>query len=104
MLVSISPPTPEKKPPLALKFQWTVTKKILNDSDRLLVFGFGFNPYYQAILKLLRKNNQNIKSVLLVSLSDKTKIGKGIWPGAEIINFRPPPLDGNKITDWILKD
>lgn len=69
-------PTPEKRPPKELKFDWTLADTILRNSTKLLVFGFAFNPYDEALLTLLKDGGRNLKSVLLVNLHSKVDQAK----------------------------
>ena len=45
--------TPEKSVPDSLRETWNLAAGILSRSDRLLVFGFAFNPYDAALLEHL---------------------------------------------------
>ena len=45
----IVPPGPEKTPPSELAATWELARGILSKADRLVVFGFGFNLYDQAL-------------------------------------------------------
>jgi len=47
-------PTPEKEPPKRLQFVWELAERILEQARRLVVFGFAFNPYDEAVLNLLQ--------------------------------------------------
>lgn len=85
----IVPPVPEKIPAPELLEVWSLAASILHRSDRLLVFGFAFNPYDEAILKLLRDSGRKVTKVILVDIAPNTKAAQAIWPDAEIVGFRP---------------
>ena len=58
-------PTPEKTPPPELAFEWELARDILQGSRALLVFGFAFNPYDEALLTHLRQHGRNLEHVIL---------------------------------------
>src|SRR5687767_4652040 len=58
-------PTPEKEPSELLKFHWGLAEQILNNTTDLVVFGFAFNPYDQAVLDLLESSGKNLRRVVL---------------------------------------
>jgi hypothetical protein len=53
-------PTPEKLPPPELAFAWDTARDILLRSKVILVFGFAFNPYDEALLKLLQQHGRKL--------------------------------------------
>lgn len=98
---NIVPPIPEKKPPKSLEFHWQTAEKVLKQTTRLLVFGFGFNHYDEAIRDLLKKAGQNINSVLLVNRSSKQESARELWPSADISWSLPPPEGQEQIRKWL---
>jgi len=94
-------PTPEKEPSKLLKFHWGLAKQILKSTSDLIVFGFAFNPYDQAVLNLLKSAGNNIRRVLLVDISPKTDLTKTLWPQAEILTSLPPPEGQEVISNWL---
>jgi hypothetical protein len=94
-------PTPEKTPPDQLRREWLLAASVLQDSSRLLVFGFGFNPYDEAILCHLRANGRRIRDVMLVDTSPKPDLAKQVWPDS-LVSSAPPPPDGTaEIDAWL---
>jgi hypothetical protein len=93
-------PTREKDVPKALKSTWNLAEDILNQSTRLLVFGFAFNPYDQLVMDLLRLHGSNISSVLLIDVAPKLEAARQVWPHASIACCPPPPHGRALITDW----
>ncbi len=83
-------PTPEKVPPVALADQWELAGRILRRSERLVVFGFAFNPYDESVLTLFRTEGQNLRRILLIDPDPpKARVG-AMWPNAEIATLMPP--------------
>lgn len=94
-------PTPEKKTPESLRLVWELAKSILNKATKLLVFGFAFNPYDEAVLNLLQTEGKNIKSVLLIDIESRYDRAKKIWPRANILSIEPPPEGNAGIRNWL---
>lgn len=95
-------PTPEKQPPPSLEFEWELATRILKRSTCLIVFGFAFNPYDEAVLNLLKNSGSNIRSVLLIDIDPNIERVRQLWPDIEITACLPPP-DGNvAIRDWAI--
>jgi hypothetical protein len=94
-------PTPEKEPSDLLKPHWNLAEQILNNTLDLLVFGFAFNPYDQAVLKLLESSGKNLQRVLLIDIYPKIDSAKSVWPQAEILSSPPPPEGQEFITNWL---
>lgn len=94
-------PTPEKKTPSKLRREWELSAQILRDSSRLLVFGFAFNPYDEALLNHLRINAGHIQKVMLVDISPRPDRAEKIWPQAEVSSMLPPPDGEEEITLWV---
>ena len=93
-------PTPEKVPSDNLKHVWNLAKKILKESSRIIFFGFSFNSYDKAVLKLL-KDTVKINKVLLIDIHSKKEIAEDIWPDA-MIDFCKPNLSVTKFCqNWI---
>ena len=98
----IVPPTPEKKPPATLESVWNLGEEILQDSIELIIFGFAFNPYDDALLKYFRQNGRHIKRLLIIDPNPNKRAARKLWPKAkiEVINERSKFISG--INDWIL--
>jgi len=71
-------PTPEKEPSELLKFHWGLAEQILNNTTDLVVFGFAFNPYDQAVLDLLESSGKNLRRVVLIDIFPKTDAAKSL--------------------------
>jgi hypothetical protein len=96
----IVPPTPQKEPPEVLSHVWTLAGRILERADSLLVFGSAFNPYDEAVLKLLQRAGRKLKSVLLVDIDPKTHAARDLWPVAKVTSCLPPPSGDRCIECW----
>jgi hypothetical protein len=93
-------PIPEKRPDIRMKEVWSLAKSILNRSSKIIFFGFSFNSYDKAVLKLL-KDAKNIKKVLIIDINSTVDKAKEIWPKAKI-DFCKPELGFEKLySDWI---
>ena len=93
-------PTPEKQPPDELADMWAHAETALTRADRLLVFGFAFNPYDEALLGLLRAAGQRLSSVLIVDPHPQVERAAALWPKAKVASCAPPPHQDAKIADW----
>ena len=96
----IVPPTPEKRPPEVLGHVWDLAGRILERADALLVFGFAFNPYDEAVLKLLQSAGRNLESVLVVDIDPKIGLARDLWPVATVTSCLPPPSGDRSIEHW----
>ncbi len=97
----IVPPTPDKRPPENLQYEWELARNILGASTHLLVFGYGFNPYDQAVLELLKDNGKNLKRVLIIDTKPNVWAALNhLWPHAEIVYAEPPPYGREMIQLW----
>lgn len=94
-------PTPEKRPPKELESDWTLADTILRNSTKLLVFGFGFNRYDEALLTLLKDAGKNLQSVLLINLHSKVEQAKKLWSSADITPCLPPPEGDSILSHWL---
>jgi hypothetical protein len=96
-------PTPEKTPPKTLQGVWRLAEDILKKTEYLIVFGFAFNPYDEAVLELLKSSRDNMKSILIVDIKPNAYKAKHIWPHAdEIRGCEPPPNGLSEINEWII--
>ena len=93
-------PTPEKGPPASLEGVWRLASSILERASGLLVFGFSFNPYDEAVLGLLRRSGQNLRSVLLIDVGPRLERARGLWPHAAVSSSKPPPSGDRDIRGW----
>ncbi len=91
-------PTPEKIPPTALAGVWELAGRILERARRLVVFGFAFNPYDEALLNHLAKHGRGLETVVLVDIAPNPDRAKQLWPLAEVRALRPPPEDRAELT------
>ena len=89
----IVPPSPEKTAPEDLQVQWDLARSIIAGSNKLVVFGFGFNPYDAAFLQLLREAGTDLDEVELIDLWPNEAAATDLWPKARIVS-RPPSLAG----------
>lgn len=94
-------PTPEKSPPEVLLDTWGLSEHILTAASSLLVFGFAFNPYDEAVLAHLKAAGKNLRSIALVDLACREDSARALWPHADFVSFRPPPEDGMRIAEWL---
>jgi len=62
----------------------------LRCSERLLVFGFAFNPYDESVLSLFRTDGSNLKNILLIDPDPPRERAAAIWPNANITAAPPP--------------
>ncbi len=93
-------PTPQKKRPKSLRSVWELAEYILTSATRLVIFGFAFNPYDQAVLDLLLSVRQNMESVLLIDIEPKMEHAHNLWPNAAITSCKPPPEGDTEIQSW----
>lgn len=93
-------PTPEKTPaPLASV--WQLAGRILEQSSRLLVFGFAFNPYDDALLSHIATHGRGLETVILVDISPNLDGAKQVWPHSEVKAFPPPPDGSAELAEWL---
>ena len=79
-----------KEPPESLAHIWQLAEAILSPATEVIVFGFAFNPYDKAVLRLLRACSVNTRTVQLINTSPKPDRATAIWTGAEIVCKQPP--------------
>lgn len=92
-------PTPEKIPPDALTREWQLGAQVLRETTHLISFGFGFNPYDEALLSYLSEHGTNIKYVTLVDICPNRERATTIWPKAEV-NVVLPPREDQDVRAW----
>ena len=97
-------PTPEKRPPAELREQWVLSSRILGRASRLLVFGFGFNEYNEAVLLHLAHAGQNVREVVIVDVCSRETAAAQLWPRAQIRSYQPPPEGLSGIQAWLKRD
>jgi hypothetical protein len=93
-------PTPEKRPPPELAFEWELAGDILQRSRVLLIFGFAFNPYDEALLAHLRQQGRNLEQVILVDKNPRNDRASALWPHASV-RALSPPLENEDLGAWI---
>lgn len=96
-------PTLEKKAPDALKNAWILAKNIFSNAKRIIVFGFAFNPYDEAVLDLLRISGAHIKCILLIDIDPPIERAHAVWPNAQIATALPPSAGTDRILAWLRK-
>jgi len=94
-------PVPEKTPPDLLQPVWELGEHILNRSRQLVVFGFAFNPYDEAVLNLLRTASRSVNSVLVIDRTPQQARAQSIWPKAQIHCCQPEPDGHSDIQTWL---
>jgi hypothetical protein len=82
-------PTAEKNPPASLREVWRLAERTLSRATDLVVFGFAFNPYDEAVLSLLRECPA-LERVQLINRDPPIDRAKAIWPHACVTAERPP--------------
>lgn len=94
-------PTPEKTRPAALGGVWELAGRILEQSSRLLVFGFAFNPYDEALLSHIAHHGHGLETVMLLDINPNLDGAKQVWPHAEV-RVLPPPSEGSgEFAEWL---
>jgi hypothetical protein len=93
-------PTAEKQPPESLKSVWDLAERILQRASCLVVFGFAFNPYDEAVLNLLKCGGSNLKSILLIDIEPKIERVRQLWPDIMITSCQPPLKGNAEIQEW----
>lgn len=93
-------PTPEKTPPSCLDTEWKLFSQILSVSNCILIFGFAFNPYDEAVLNYLKQYGSHIEHVIVVDKIHKPDRIASIWPRACVQLLTPPPKDDDSQGKW----
>jgi hypothetical protein len=96
-------PTPEKIAPADLASQWELASLILKESTHLLVFGFAFNPYDEALLNHLQEYGSSIKQVIVIDKDPKPDHVRQILPPAHVCVLPPPPGEEQEYKSWFAK-
>lgn len=96
----IVPPSPEKKPPPELRHVWDLGRSILKSSNSLVVFGFAFNPYDEALLDFLQSNGEALTRVLLIDPYPNTLAASKLWPQATISTIASLDMLYDDLTSW----
>lgn len=86
----IVPPITEKKAPAILKDQWSLAGHLLSECSTLVVFGFSFNEYDQAIRQFFQRKLSPKAEIIFVDLVDPTQ--------------RLAPIFGTRTTKFISAD
>jgi len=95
-------PTPEKQPPRELQDQWNLSSTILGQSSRIIVFGFAFNEYDQAVLAHLANKGRSLVEVAIIDVCSREEAAKRVWPGARVQWFQPSPQAFNALRAWLI--
>jgi hypothetical protein len=96
-------PTPEKRPPNELRDQWDLSTRILNKASRILVFGFAFNDYDEAVLTHLRESGKNLEEAAIVDICSREDAARHLRPKSNIRSFQPPSEKLEEIQAWLRK-
>ncbi len=67
----IVPPMAEKTPHETFAWEWAEAARHLKRARRLVIFGFAFNPYDQAIRTLFRTNSENLEELISIDPFDQ---------------------------------
>ena len=94
-------PTPEKSMPDSLRDVWDLAARILGRSDRLVVFGFAFNPYDGALLEHLAAHGRSLRHVAVIDICPDLERVTRVWPGATAVALRPPPVGLTDLDRWL---
>ena len=94
-------PTPEKGAPDSLRKVWDLAARILNRSDRLVVFGFAFNPYDEALLEHLAGHGRSLRHVAVIDIRPNLERVARVWPRAIAVALRPPPAGLPDLNRWL---
>lgn len=95
------PPVPEKTAPPDLRQTWALARKILKQADQMVVFGFAFNPYDQALLELIRQASGHVQRVLLMDPYPRIDMAKDTWPRAQVSTASTVPLFLKDLKRWL---
>jgi len=93
-------PAEDKEPPVSLRGVWRLAETILEGASALLVFGFAFNPYDEAVLGLLLRAGQDLQTVLLIDIEAKVERARHLWPHAAVSSSKPPPAGDPDVRSW----
>jgi len=94
-------PAPEKVPPPQLQHVWATAHSIISDSIELIVFGFAFNPYDEAVLDLLRQAGRSLQKVLVIDPSPPIDRVRALWPHVEASSCPSPPRGDDILRTWL---
>ena len=93
-------PGPEKTAPPELVRTWRLAAAFLEEAEQMVIFGFAFNPYDVALLKLLRDGGRNVRTVGLIDIAPPVERARSIWPRAAFAAQRPPTYGD---TGWVVQ-
>jgi hypothetical protein len=96
-------PTPEKIPPASLANEWELARAVLRNATDILVFGFAFNPYDEAILNHLSEYGANIRRVILIDKDPTPERATRVWAPATVFPMPPPPEGDAELRSWFLR-
>lgn len=94
-------PGPGKIAPTSLARDWELAAGLLRAAKRLLVFGFAFNPYDQALLEHLELHGGAIEEVLVIDIAPNMSAAERLWPRAHVRSIPPPPDGDTQLLDWL---
>lgn len=85
----IVPPITEKQAPKLLKDQWELARSLLNNCSMLIIFGFSFNDYDEAIRKFFAHETSSSAEMVLVDVADHRERFSSIFGHREIAYMNP---------------
>ena len=94
-------PTPEKSVPNSLRKVWDLAAHILGRSDRLVVFGFAFNPYDEALLEHFAEHGRSLRHVAVIDIRPDLERVARVWPRATAVALKPPPAGLTNLNRWL---
>jgi hypothetical protein len=100
----IVPPTSEKQVPSVLQEQWDLSSAILVKASRVIVFGFAFNDYDQAILSHLAEKGQHINDIAIIDICSRENAAMRIWPRARVQLFQPSQEGFINFHNWLIRN
>ena len=62
---------------------------LLSAAQRILIFGFAFNPYDTALLEHLAANGRTIGEVRIIDVNPNLAAARRIWPHAKVTGEVP---------------
>ena len=87
--------------PDSLRGVWDVAARILARSDRLVVFGFAFNPYDAALIDHLATHGRSLRHVVVIDIRPDLERVVRIWPSARVVTLRPPAVGLPDLSEWL---
>jgi hypothetical protein len=70
--------------------EWELAARLLRAARRIVVFGFAFNPYDNALLDHLTRNGSAIENVCVIDPNPNLAAAQSIWTNAQVKGEAPP--------------